>query len=373
VRADPFASSPAFDDESEIDAPRDFMRPLQTTYSLPLLKKPGRGAFFRSPDDVVLRDIEFDSVDSSERIIQVEACGICGTDVNAILRGASGYTPVGHEVAGRVVNFDGDLEPGGVVLESSSACGRCSCCRNARPDLCTHVRSFFRRPYFGIAERMVTPEISIVNYTNLEPAVASLSEPLGVAIDLTMVAELALNSVVLVVGLGPIGLMALRLAKLAGAARIYGASFSHAEKRNALAREWGADEILFEDEKPLVSRRLDPPPDRILSTVPPSAIGACIPVAANGATIAYIGVGHGETDRIVLPANEFHFKKLQLRSSYAAPALRTPLALELLKSGQVPGEKLITHRFLLKDAAKAIAAACKDKKEVIKAVVINQA
>jgi threonine dehydrogenase-like Zn-dependent dehydrogenase len=342
------------------------------TYPESLLKHPGQAAFFRSASDVILKEIEFDGVGPHERIIHVDACGICGTDVNAIMRGEKDYTPVGHEVAGRVVNHDGSLASETIVLESSSACGRCSSCRNARQDLCTEVKSFFRRTYFGIAENMVTPEISIVPYTNLTPAVASLSEPLGVAIDLCEVAGIGMNSVVLVAGLGPIGLMALRLAKLAGAAKIYGASFSHSEKRNALALEFGADELLFEDEKPLSTRHLDPPPDRILSTVPPNAIGACVPVAAMGGIITYIGVGHGETDRIVLPANDFHFKKLQLRSSFAAPAMRTPLALELLKSDRVAGRKLITHCFPLREAGRAIAAACKDKKEVIKVVVVNE-
>jgi L-iditol 2-dehydrogenase len=304
-------------------------------------------------------------------VIQVEACGICGTDINAILRGAKEYTGIGHEVAGRVVDGKGDISEQRVVLESSSACGRCPSCRNARPDLCTQVKSFFQRPYLGLAERMLSPEISIVPYEGISPEVACLSEPLGVALDLVEVSDIQLNSVVMVIGLGPIGLMALRLAKLAGAAKIYAVSYSQREKRNALALELGADELLFEDEIPLSKRKLDLPPDRILTSAPPSSIGGCVSPAANGAIISYIGVGHEETDRIELAANEFHFKKLQLRSSFAAPALRTPLALELLKSRRVDGEKLISHRFPFKDAAEAIRVACREKNEAIKVVVLN--
>ena len=54
-----------------------------------------RAAFYRGAEDVVLRDIQFDKVQPAERIIRVDACGICGTDINAILRGATDYTPVG--------------------------------------------------------------------------------------------------------------------------------------------------------------------------------------------------------------------------------------------------------------------------------------
>jgi threonine dehydrogenase-like Zn-dependent dehydrogenase len=135
--------------------------------------------------------------------------------------------------------------------------------------------------------------------------------------------------------------------------------------------EFGADELLFEDEKSLESRKLDPPPDRILITSPPTSIGTCVAPAALGAILTFIGVGHGDTDRAVLAANEFHFKKLQLRSSFAAPALRTPMALEFLRSGRVDGAKLISHRFPLSEAAQAIRAACLDKNEAIKVVVEN--
>lgn len=332
---------------------------------------PFQAAFFRGSQDVILRETHFDRVAMDERIIAVEACGICGTDINAILLGAESYTPLGHEVAGRVVEPDGSISPVPVVLESSSACGRCASCRNGHPDLCADVKSFFGRPYFGLAERMVAPEISVLPYHGMDPAVATLSEPLGVAIDLCEVADITPYSTVLVVGLGPIGLMAVRLAKLAGASRIYASTFSQREKRNQLALEFGADELLYEDEKPLATRKLDPPPDRILITSPPPSIGTCIAPAARGAILAYIGVGHGDSDRVSFPANDFHFKKLQLRSSFASPALRTPHALDLLRTGRVDGAKLISHRFPLSEAGAAIRAACLDKNGAIKVVVEN--
>jgi len=337
------------------------------------VEAPFRAAFFRAPEDLILRETRLESVSSSERMIAVEACGICGTDINAILLGASEYTPLGHEVAGRVIGNDDTLSEQRVVLESSSACGRCHACRNGRADLCTDVQSFFARPYFGIAERMVAPEVSVLAYEGIEPAIATLSEPLGVAIDLCETAAITPYSTVLVVGLGPIGLMAVRLAKLAGASRIYASTFSKRKRRNQLALEFGADELLYEDEKPLASRTFHPAPDRILITAPPPAIGTSVAVAAKGAILAYIGVGHGETDRLTLSANEFHVKKLQLRSSYASPALRTPMALELLRTGRVDGAKLISHRFPLSEAARAIRLACLAKNEAIKVVVENDA
>ena len=329
-------------------------------------------AYVRGVNDVVLRPTAFERVSADETQLAVDACGICGTDINAVRRGSADYVQIGHEIAGRVLDRDGVPTARRVVLESSSACGRCASCRNGRTDLCTDVQSFFKRPYFGIAERMLAPTLSVLDYDGIDPAVATLSEPLGVAIDLCEVAQLTAQSVVLVVGLGPIGLMAVRLAKLAGAKKIYAATFSAREKRNALALGFGADELLFEDEISLAQRKLDPAPDRILSSAPPSSLGDCVHVAAPGAHIAFIGVGHGESDRVVLPGNKFHFKKLQLRASFAAPALRTPLALELLRDGRVDGARLISHRFPLADAAEALRVACTDKNNAIKVVVVNE-
>lgn len=332
---------------------------------------PFTAAFYRRFDDVVLRETAFSDVSAHETILSVEACGICGTDINAILNGSENYVQVGHEIAGRTYDANGTVTDRTVVLESSSACGSCVSCRNGRPDFCLDVKSFFRKPYFGLAERMLSPTQSVLDYSGIDPAVASLSEPLGVAIDMCEVAQITPYSTVLVVGLGPIGLMAIRLAKLAGAAKIYASTFSKRERRNAMAREFGADELFYEDEIPLAQRQLAQPPDKILSTAPPNTLHACVPVAAMGAHIVFIGVGHGETDRITLPGNDFHFKKLQLRSSFAAPALRTPMALELLKTKRVDGEKLISHRFPLSSAAEAIRVACQDKNDAIKVVVVK--
>ncbi len=326
-------------------------------------------AFCRDANDVVIRRTGFSGISPAEKVIKVDACGICGTDISAVLRGSPEYVQIGHEVAGRVLDNDGSLTSRRVVLESSSACGRCGNCRNGRPEFCSDVKSFFAKPYFGIAERMLSPEISVLDYDGLSPAVATLAEPLGVAIDLCETAGITPYSTVLVTGLGPIGLMAVRLAKLAGASKIYASTFSARKKRNALALAFGAEELLFEDEVPLAERNLNPAPDRILSTVPPLFLPASMVPAAKGAVIAYIGVGHGDTDHVTFPANDFHFKKLQLRSSFASPALRTPMALNLLRSGRVDGESLISHRFPLADAGEAIRTACFDKNNAIKVVV----
>ncbi|CAN5822119.1 L-galactonate oxidoreductase [soil metagenome] len=324
-----------------------------------------RAAMFLSEEEVVVRERSLPELEESEIVVEVEACGICGTDIAALREGRVDYESFGHEVAGRIAGV------GQVVLESSSACGRCSNCRNMKQELCEKICSFWPRGYFGFAERMVSPVISAVPYEGLAPDVACLSEPLGVALDMLRLVEICPGSVVLVSGLGPIGLMALRLAKLAGASRIYAVSYSHLKARNELARAFGADEVLLEDKSPVTEYIFPQKPDRFLVTAPPKVLPAMFQVAAKGSILTYIGIAHGEGARVEFDANDFHFKKLQLRASFASPALLTPLALRLLREGAVDGRAMITHRFGLEDMAEAVRVACREKARCIKVVMLR--
>jgi len=92
-------------------------------------------------------------------------------------------------------------------------------------------------------------------------------------------------------------------------------------------------------------------------------------VAAKGAIISYIGIKFGDGANITFAANDFHFKKLQLRGSFASPALFTPMALNLLQRKLVDGKALITHTFPLAKIKEAMNVAANSKKDVIKVVV----
>ena len=335
-----------------------------------------RAALFRSPADVILRGRELPAPGPEEVIVEVDACGICGTDLTAIFEGRAEYENFGHEVAGRIVEtgskFDSIPLNTRVVLESSSACGVCAHCRNMQQELCSNVTSFWPKGYFGFAERMPSPGISAVPYDGLSPGVASLSEPLGVALDMHRLTDIRQDSVVLVSGLGPIGLMAVRLAKLSGARRIYAVSYSRLKVRNETALKFGADELILEDKTPVATFRFPEKPDRFLVTAPPQVLPSMFQIAAKGSILSYIGIKNGEGAKISFDANEFHFKKLQLRASFASPAMLTPLALTLLKDGAVDGEALITHRFGLEEMPEAVRVACFEKETCIKVVMVRR-
>lgn len=316
-----------------------------------------KGAF-RKGEDVFLKDVAMPTLQPDALRLRVEACGICGTDLHWNSK-PSTESPFGHEVAGTVLEVGSavmNVEVGRTVaLESSSACGVCDTCRNMKQELCPNLRVFWGAgPALGFAEEMIAPAQCAVLYEGMKPEIACLSEPLGVAIDVLRLSDVGVNSNVLVMGAGPIGLMIAQLAKRCGARRLFVADVKRQARRLALARQSGADDVIAVDETPISRFQYGCPIDRILVTAPPPALPETFDLAAKGAIVTFIGLGEGEEAMCSFDANNFHFKKLQLRASFAAPAMFTPLALTYLKEGIVNGEALISHRFPLAETAEAV-------------------
>lgn len=334
-----------------------------------------RSWFIKAPYRFELRTRGIPEPGDDEVLIRVRACGLCGTDMTSIKTAATDWQPVGHEIAGVIEKTGKNVAHvrvgNTVVLETGTFCRRCDNCRNGRYDLCNRGPTFWGGgPTMGFAEYVVAPQEVVVPYEGLSFAVAALTEPLGVAMDLVKTVEVKLGDDVLVLGLGPIGLMALRLARLAGARKIYAAARSHSTKRIATARQFGADEIICTDRTPLETYNEQGFFDKALVTSPPRTIPSALKAARVGACIGYIGIEYGDGATIAFDANDFHFRKLQLRASHASPALYFPLCLELLKSGRVDGEAIATPRFPLEAFPEAVLALRDERGQQVKPVMV---
>jgi L-iditol 2-dehydrogenase len=329
-------------------------------------------AAFKKGSKVHLKDITLRPIGPDEIRLRVEACGICGTDLLRAPGDDAYESELGHEIAGVVLETGtavSNVRVGQkIVLESSSACGQCENCRNMRQELCTDWRSFGKLKQHGMAEEMIAPAISAVPYEGLTPEVACLSEPLGVAIDMVRLAEIEPTSNVLMTGPGPIGLMALALVRRMGARRVFYSAFAAEKARVEIARRFGADQIIDPSATPLEKYDFGCVLDRALVTTPPSTLPSVCKALGKGGIVSFIGIQWGEGTYATFDINAFHFKKLQLRASFASPALLTPLALQYLREGVVDGAALISHRFPLDKAAEAMATAA-DRERAVKVVV----
>lgn len=325
-------------------------------------------AAYKRNKEVILKEKHPRALNPREIRLKVEACGICGTD---LFGEEEDFSPFGHEVAGEIIECGRGIDylrvGQKVVIDSATPCGRCSSCKDGKQELCEDIQSIFYLEEFGFAEEMIAPGESAIPYKELSPSVATLQEPLGVAIDMVRLGEINKDSNVLIIGQGPIGLMAAALVKQANAKRIFISDFKEKSARIELAMKWGADECI--DPKDLAAYDFNCLIDRILVTAPPPTLNQAFNIACKGAIISFIGIGHGDAAFCRFDANAFHFKKLQLRASFASPALFGPQALGYLIDGTVKGVELISHTFSLKQIKDAMDTA-RESFDALKVVVV---
>jgi len=162
-----------------------------------------------------------------EVVVDVAACGICGTDLH-ILQGEFAPTPPvvpGHGFAGEVVELGSDvrgLRVGDrVAVEPSLYCHECYCCRQGRNNLCENWAAIDVSTAGGAAEYAVAPFADcVVLPEHVRTEDAALIEPLSCAVRGYDVLRSQLASTVLIYGSGTMGLMMLELAKRVGAASV---------------------------------------------------------------------------------------------------------------------------------------------------------
>ncbi|HRW47335.1 MAG TPA: alcohol dehydrogenase catalytic domain-containing protein, partial [Caldilinea sp.] len=144
--------------------------------------------------------------------LQIAACSICGTDLHIAAKTAKRWSLFGHEVSGVVTQVGAGVTrfaPGDhVALDSSAPCGACELCRAGFPMECTDIQSYWDK-YMGFADYMVAPQQQVFAAGDLPATIACLAEPLAVSIDMAAVAEVGPGDRVLIIGPGPLGLLAI--------------------------------------------------------------------------------------------------------------------------------------------------------------------
>jgi len=331
-----------------------------------------RSAFLKAPWRIEIREVDLpDTPPPGHLLLTVEACGICGTDLTAAKQNRD-WGPVGHEIAGTIAALGPACPPHlsvgmRVALESSSFCGHCRTCRDGRSDLCNRGPNFWSQAALGIGEYMITPACAAVPCADLDAAVACQAEPTGVAIDLVRTAGISLGERVAIVGPGPIGLSAVALARRSGAVRLLMVGCARHRERLAFAAGLGAETIATD--RPLAEEKaLHRQFDHVLVTAPTATIAPALSLLDTGGRLTYLGIGTGD-GMISFDANDFHYRKLQLRASFASPALYLPMALDLLRQDIIPGRRLAAHEFDLAHTAEAFAHCADPAAGALKVVI----
>lgn len=337
-----------------------------------------RAVYLKAPFQFEIRNVELREIKEDEVLVKVMACSVCGHDMIMAAYGTAEWQPFGHEISGvveKIGSYVKNVKVGDkVVLESGTFDRFSSNSRNGRVDLDNKGPNFWLKESdtMGFAEYIIVPMEVCVRFAGLSFEETCVVEPMGVALDLVKTADIKLNNDVLVIGLGPIGLMAARLAKAMGARKVYGSELSVAKARIELAKKWGVDEIISPDLQPVEEYKFERGGlDRVLVTAPPKTIPTAIKVSNVGGIIAFLGIDYGPGGNVTFDSNVFHVNKLQLRSSFASPALFFPECLDLIKAGVVNTKELITHTFTIDNLAAGVTSFRDDRTTGIKAVMIK--
>ncbi|MCC6399013.1 MAG: zinc-dependent alcohol dehydrogenase family protein [Bacteroidetes bacterium] len=311
-----------------------------------------RAALYTGPKrlDVVSRDLR--PLRDDEVLVDVEACGICGTDVH-IVEGTSRSSPpvvLGHEYAGRIVDTGKGVTSHAlgerVAVDPNIACGECAYCRRGLVHLCSSLRALGVDIDGGMAEFCIVPAAQLYALgEDMAPEVCAFVEPVSCAVHGIDKAHIAPGDAVIIIGGGPIGQIMLQLARVAGAA--FTVLVEPVAEKRALAAASVASRVVDPHDTDVgdaVFEDLPEGADVVIECAGlPSTAQLALKLARRGGPVEFFGVCPiGST--LPLEPHQVYFKELTIVGSYINPHTFSR-AIALLQQGRVVVKDFPIARF----------------------------
>jgi threonine 3-dehydrogenase len=313
-----------------------------------------------------LRDVPEPEMGINDVRIRVHKTGICGTDLHIeswdpwAARTIEPPLIVGHEFVGEIVEVGSnvtDFHPGDIVSgEGHVVCGRCRHCLAGRRNLCANSIGLGVGRDGAFAEEVVLPMTNVWHHwPGIDEEVAAIFDPFGNAVH-TALAFPVLGEDVLVVGAGPIGLMATAVVRHAGARHVV-VSEPNGFRRD-LAKQMGASVVVDPGKRSLADVQAD------LGMVEgfdvalemsgnPAALRDAIANMAHGGGVAILGI---PSEEVALDFTPIIFKMLTLRGIYGREMYETWYKMTVMLQSGLDIRPAITHRFSFRDHEAAFAA-----------------
>lgn len=323
---------------------------------------------YYAPKDIRYEEINVKEPGEGEILVKVEAALTCGTDVKTFKRGhpvlikktPSGF---GHEFAGTVFKLGEGVEGfevgDRVVAANSAPCGECFFCKKGEENLCENLELLngAYAQYITIP-KIITEKNTVKIPNDLPFKLAAFAEPLANVCHGISRTPISKGDTVGVIGIGPIGLMFCRLAKLKGARVI---AMGRNPLKLKLAKEFaGADEVID-------LKKYDDPTEIILSMTEekrgldvavecvglPEMWEKMFKLVRRGGCVHLFG-GCASGTSVNIDTRRLHYDEVNIVSVFHHTPKFFREALELISTGKVDVEKLITKTMPLKYAKKAI-------------------
>ena len=310
-----------------------------------------KSAVFYGKHDLRVEEHEMPKVGPQDVLIQVKACGVCGTDVHIYEgdKGAAEVTPptiLGHEFSGVIAEVGSEVtnyKAGDrVCIDPNCYCGACEPCRNGVVHYCEHMIGYGTTVNGGFAEYCAVNERQVYKLgDNTSFEQGAMTEPVACCLHGMDMCEIRPGHQVVVIGGGMIGLLMLQLSRLAGAAKV--ALLEPVESKREVGKKLGADiciDPIHED----VEARLKEEGMTWVNTViecvgRPSTIEQAIDIAGNKAVVMMFGLTKPDETISVKPFEIFR-KELVLKASYINPYTQKR-ALDLIDSGRLDVSSMV--------------------------------
>lgn len=312
----------------------------------------------KSEPGLWLQDVPEPKIGINDVLIKVKRTGICGTDLHIYKWDAWAQKTipvpmvVGHEFVGEIVDIGSnvnDFHPGEIVsAEGHVVCGRCRNCLAGRRHLCKAAKGIGVNRTGAFAEYISVPMTNVWHHRpDIDLDVASIFDPFGNAVHTALSFDL-LGEDVLVTGAGPIGIMAVAIAKHAGARYVVITDVN--DYRLDLAKKMGAT----------VALNVANPANGDLAKVQhdlgivegfdvglemsgnPAAFNTMIDSMAHGGKIAMLGI---PTENIAIDWNKVVFNMLTLKGIYGREMYETWYKMTVMLQSGLDIKPIITHRF----------------------------
>lgn len=309
----------------------------------------------RSAPGLSLLDKPIPKPGPNDILIKVIKSAICGTDVHIYDwdNWASQTIPVpmtiGHEFVGEVFEVGSSVsrfkKGERVSAEGHITCGICENCRSEHPHLCANSEGIGIKRPGAFAEYIVLPESNVISLPDtLEDEVASILDPLGNAIHAALHFPLS-GEDVLITGAGPIGLMAMKIAKHIGARHVVVTDIN--PHRLNIAKALGASAVCQVGEQDLseIKKSLGMSHDFYIGlemSGTEAGLMSLIEHIYPGGSIALLGI---PSENVTIDLTQIIFKGLNVKGIYGRQMFHTWYQmLRLLESG-LDIAPVITHEF----------------------------
>ncbi len=332
-------------------------------------------AVFQKPGNIEVMEVDTPNIGPDEVLVKVGANTICGTDVRIFRGEKTKGVPLpailGHEMAGHVQEVGRDVkgyEVGApVAMAPVIACHHCFYCQNGMENICPNQKIVGYEVKGGLSEYVRIPADAVaagnlfVAQNDIPSEYLALAEPLACCVNGHNRSRIRLNSTVLIMGSGPIGLFHLQLSLLAGARTVIVSDPS--APRRAVAATFGAHITVDPTTENLSSIVLEATGGLGVESViicigVPALVNDALTMARQGGCIN-VFAGLAAKGWAEIEANLIHYKELEVTGSANSRRTDYRTALQLIESGRIKVEAMVTDRFPLRSVHAALDKAAK--------------